>query len=62
VARDTWRGLEALSDRQHGLPVDNVRFIKGSLALADARIGDYTNITNVGLSLIAVVAAHELGS
>ena len=61
VARDTWRGLEALSDREHGLPLDNVHFGKGSLALADARIGDYTNITTIGLSLISVVAAHELG-
>jgi hypothetical protein len=61
VARDTWRGLEALSDREHGLPLDNVHFGKGSRALADARIGDYTNITTVGLSLIAVVAARELG-
>ena len=26
VARDTWRGLDALRDRENGLPVDHVRF------------------------------------
>ena len=61
LARDTWRGLEALQDRLHGLPIDNVRFGTGSVELADAQIGDYTSLTNIGLHLIAVVAAHELG-
>jgi hypothetical protein len=60
LARDTWRGLEALVDREHALPIDNLRFGDRSVAVAKARIGDYTNITTVGLSLIAVVAAHEL--
>jgi len=61
VARDTWRGLDALTDRPSGLPLDNVRFTGGSLALADARIGDFTNVTNVGLHLIAIAAARDLG-
>ncbi|MGH7897017.1 MAG: glucoamylase family protein [Candidatus Binatia bacterium] len=60
LARDTWRGLEALTDRENGLPVDNVILSK-SLAPPDSMVGDYTNITNVGLHLIAVVAAYELG-
>jgi hypothetical protein len=54
LARDTWRGLAAFVDREHRLPVDNVRLG------ADPRVGDYTNITNVGLHLIAIVAAREL--
>ncbi len=61
LARDTWRGLEALTDREHGLPVDHVRFGRGSVAVADAEIGDYTNVTSVGLFLVSVVAAHEIG-
>lgn len=61
VASDTWRGLDALTDRPSGLPIDNVRFTGGSIALRDARIGDFTNVTNVGLHLIAIVAAHDLG-
>jgi hypothetical protein len=54
VARDTWRGLSALVDREHRLPVDHVRLGP------DPRVGDYTNITTVGLRMIAIVAAREL--
>src|SRR6185295_15888602 len=48
VARDTWRGLAAFTDREHALPVDHVRLSTTSLARADARVGDYTNVTSVG--------------
>jgi hypothetical protein len=58
LARDTWRGLEAFTDRTNHLPVDNVRF---GATPADDRVGDYTNVTSVGLHLIATVAATELG-
>jgi hypothetical protein len=68
VARDTWRGLDALTDRENGLPVDNVRVLPpGAKAAAadasptDVRVGDYTNVTNVGMHLAAIVAARELG-
>jgi len=61
LARDTWRGIDALVDREHGLPIDNVRFGATSMAPAEARIGDYTNVTNVGLYLAVVTAAHDLG-
>lgn len=54
LARDTWRGLSAFVDRENRLPVDNVRL--GD----DPRVGDYTNITTVGLRMIAIVAAREL--
>jgi len=54
LARDTWRGLAAFVDRDNRLPVDNVRLG------ADPRVGDYTNITTVGLRMIAIVAAREL--
>jgi hypothetical protein len=61
LARDTWRGLTAFTDREHGLPVDHVRLGVPSLARADARVGDYTNVTTVGLYLVATVAAEALG-
>lgn len=61
IASDTWRGLDAFTDREHGLPIDNVRFLGSTPAVATSPIGDYTNITNVGLHLIAVTAALELG-
>ncbi|MBV9463417.1 MAG: DUF3131 domain-containing protein [Verrucomicrobiae bacterium] len=60
IARDTWKGLDQLSDKEHGLPLDTVRFSKGSVALADSRIGDYTNITNVGMYLLSIVGAYDL--
>ena len=61
LARDTWRGLDSLVDRDHGLPLDHVRFNDNSVEAADAEIGDYTSPTNIGLYLISVVAAYELG-
>lgn len=61
VAADTWRGLAMLTDRENGLPVDHVRFTGTAETTADADVGDYTNITNVGLHLVAVAAARELG-
>ena len=61
LARDTWRGLEAFTDREHHLPVDNVRLAEASGGREDARVGDYTNVTSIGLRLITIVAARELG-
>jgi hypothetical protein len=58
VARDTWRGLEALVDREHQLPVDHVHLGPGR---REVRVGDYANVTTIGLRLVAIVAAHELG-
>lgn len=60
LAQDTWRGLAALTDREHGLPVDNVHFGNGSTRVADARIGDYASGTNIGLYMMAIVGARDL--
>ncbi|MFN5746277.1 MAG: glucoamylase family protein [Methylococcaceae bacterium] len=60
VATDTWRGLDALTDRVHGLPLDRVEFRNGSIDSATTHIGDYTNITNIGMHFLAVTAAFEL--
>jgi len=61
VALDTWHGLEALTDRESGLPIDNVSFQGRLLAPLSVKVGDYTNITNVGLQLAAIAAAKRLG-
>jgi hypothetical protein len=61
LAADTWKGLLALTDRENGLPLDHVVLSTESLAAEHVRLGDYTNVTNVGLHLIAIVAARELG-
>lgn len=60
IARDTWRGLAALGDREHGLPINHVLFPVGSLAPEHSKIGDYASTTDVGLWLVAVVAARDL--
>ncbi|MBM4200621.1 MAG: DUF3131 domain-containing protein [Gammaproteobacteria bacterium] len=58
IASDTWRGLDALADREHGLPLDRVQYARSQ---ADqAGIGDYTSTTNIGFHLLAVIAAFEL--
>ncbi len=59
LARDTWQGLDALTDREHGLPLDTIRFGKDSVNPEHSRVGDYTNITNIGLYLLSVVAATD---
>ncbi len=61
IARDTWRGLQAYLDRENGLIIDNVRIVGGLVPPLAVRVGDYTNITNIGLQLIANVAARQLG-
>lgn len=60
IAADTWRGLDALSDREHGLPLDRVGFGGKTVAVADAAIGDYTSSTDIGLHLVDIVAALDL--
>ncbi len=61
IARDTWKGISSLTDREHGLPWDTVRFgPKGSPRLEESRLGDYTNITNIGLYFLSIVGALDL--
>lgn len=59
LARDTWRGLEAMTDREHGLPIDHIHLEPRDATVPP--VGDYTNITNVGLAMIAIAAALDLG-
>jgi hypothetical protein len=61
VAADTWRGLAALTDSEHGLPINTVRFGGGSGEIDEFRIGDYAGGTDIGLYLMAAVAAYDLG-
>ncbi len=57
VARDTWQGLDGLRDRPSGLPFDTVALHPDG----PPSVGDYTNVTNIGLYLMSVVAARDLG-
>lgn len=61
VARDTWRGIDAMTDRESGWPIDGLHFPAGSVNISTARIGDYSSGTNIGLYLMSVVSARELG-
>lgn len=61
VASDTWRGMMAFTDRESGLPLDNVRFGKPGVDWEPAAIGDYTTPTNIGLFLIGLGGAVDLG-
>jgi hypothetical protein len=59
LARDTWRGLGAFTDRDNGLPVDHVLIDPATGGAPTGRVGT-TPTTNVGLHVIAVVAASRL--
>lgn len=60
VARDTWRGIETLTDQESGLPIDNVYWPGERPGDADVQVRDYTSSSNIGLHLIAIVAAQKL--
>ena len=61
IAKDTWKYFDNIVDKQYGLVLDNILFTEKS-AISDAtRVGDYTNITNVGLYLMCVVSAYDFG-
>jgi cellobiose phosphorylase len=56
VARRTWRYFEQFAGADdHGLPPDNVQHFP------DLRVAHRTSPTNVGMGLLATLAAHDLG-
>ncbi len=61
VARDTWEFFDKILDREHALPLDTV--LLGETAPLDQTtwVGDYTSVTNIGVYLMAVVSAYDLG-
>ncbi len=61
IAKDTWKYFDSLVDREYGLPLDNIQFNEKSTISKDTKVGDYTNITNVGVYLMCVVSACDLG-
>ena len=61
LAADTWRGIDDLTDRETGLPLDRIQFAGEGSDVDQAWIGDYTNITNIGFYFLSLVAANELG-
>lgn len=56
IARNTWRYFETFAgDEDHGLPPDNVQEVP------EPRIAHRTSPTNIGMGLLATLAAHDLG-
>jgi cyclic beta-1,2-glucan synthetase len=56
VARDTWRYFERfMGPEDHGLPADNFQ------ETPEPRVAHRTSPTNVGMGLLATMAAHDLG-
>ncbi|HXT21485.1 MAG TPA: glucoamylase family protein, partial [Thermoanaerobaculia bacterium] len=56
VARDTWRYFATFAGADdHGLPPDNFQEVP------DPRIAHRTSPTNIGMGLLATLAAHDLG-
>ncbi len=55
IARNTWRYFETFAgDEDHGLPPDNVQ------EMPESRIAHRTSPTNIGMGLLATLAAHDL--
>ncbi len=56
IARDTWRFFDKfMGPENHGLPPDNFQEVP------EARIAHRTSPTNIGMGLMATLAAHDLG-
>jgi len=61
IARDTWRFFDEIVDKETHLPLDTICFSKEGVFGDGAYVGDYTNVTNIGLYLICLVAAYDFG-
>lgn len=61
IARDTWRFFDHIVDREHQLPLDTIQIGAKKPIDTDAFVGDYTNVTNIGIYLMCLVSAYDLG-
>ncbi len=62
IAKDTWEFFNNIVDKETHLPLDTVQFaVEAPIHEKDAWVGDYTNITNIGMYFLALVGAKELG-
>jgi hypothetical protein len=56
IAKDTWGYFRDIVDKANGLPLDNV-----VVSPAETRVMSYTSTTNIGLYLMCIVSAQDLG-
>lgn len=61
VAKDTWAFFDNIVDKEHGLPLDNVLIGQKAPIDETTAIGDYTNVTNIGVYLMCLVSAADFG-
>ena len=61
LARDTWKFFDNIVDAENHLPLDNIQIGDKIPAGEGVWIGDYTNITNIGIYLMSLVSAYDLG-
>lgn len=61
VAEDTWGFFDHIVDREHALPLDTIQLTKDTPMGPDTWIGDFTNVTNIGLYLMCLPAAQNFG-
>lgn len=61
VARDTWEFFDKILDSEHALPLDTVLLGEKKPLDETTWVGDYTSVTNIGVYLMAVVSAYDLG-
>lgn len=61
IARDTWNFFDHLVDAEHALPLDTVQLGDKEPLDAGTWIGDYTNVTNIGVYLMALVSSYDMG-
>ncbi|MBI3313802.1 MAG: DUF3131 domain-containing protein [Candidatus Omnitrophica bacterium] len=61
IAKDTWRFFDEIVDKEHGLPLDTIQLAKPEPVAEGMWIGDYTNVTNIGVYLMCLVSAYDFG-
>lgn len=61
LAKDTWKFFENIVDKETGIPLDTIIVSTPEAMGQNTVIGDYTNITNIGLYLMTFPAAEDLG-
>ena len=61
VAKDTWGFFDKILDKENALPLDTVLFGEKVPLESTTWVGDYTNVTDVGVYFMAVVSAYDLG-
>ena len=61
IAQDTWRFFDEVVDQEHHLPLDTIQLGESGPISEGGWIGDYTNVTNIGLYLACLVSAYDFG-